>query len=111
MLTNAVDGWAHLWLDGLVHILQSFSRHGAPARKVKDWTGRWWSLWGAVDLVPMGEKVLVAGPGISELWLSGTRLVPEDALATEMTARYDRAAAPPTSRRRGKTARRSRSER
>jgi CubicO group peptidase (beta-lactamase class C family) len=54
MLTNAADGWAHLWLDGLVHILQSFSRHGAPARKVKDWTGRWWSLWGAVDLVPMG---------------------------------------------------------
>jgi hypothetical protein len=48
---------------------------------------------------------------ISELWLSGTRLVPEDALASEMMARYDRAAAPPTSRRRGKTARRSRSER
>ena len=37
--------------------------NGAPSRKVKDWTGRWWSLWGATDLVPMGDKVLMAGPG------------------------------------------------
>ena len=27
------------------------------------WAGRWWSVWGAVDLVPMGNKVLVVGPG------------------------------------------------
>lgn len=63
VLTNSADGWAHPWLDGVVHILQGFARHGAPTRKVKAWTGRWWSLWGAVDLVPMGEKVLVAVPG------------------------------------------------
>jgi CubicO group peptidase (beta-lactamase class C family) len=63
VLTNAVDGWAGPWVDGVTEILQSFARHGAPSRQVKDWTGRWWSLWGAADLVPMGDKVLVAVPG------------------------------------------------
>ena len=63
VLTNAIDGWAHPWLDGIVSILQTFARNGAPTRRVRDWDGRWWSLWSAIDLVPMGEKVLVANPG------------------------------------------------
>jgi CubicO group peptidase (beta-lactamase class C family) len=143
VLTNAIDGWAGPWLDGVIHILQSFARHGAPSRQVKDWTGRWWSLSGTVDLVPMGDKVLVAVPGawapfsnaselritgrsegcialaggygshgepvrcvrrksgkIAELWLSATRLVPEDELAAEMEARYGRPDAVPSGARR-----------
>jgi CubicO group peptidase (beta-lactamase class C family) len=64
VLTNAIDGWAGVWVDGIMHILRAFSRHGAPSRKVSGWAGRWWSLWGAVDLVPMGSKVLVASPGL-----------------------------------------------
>jgi CubicO group peptidase (beta-lactamase class C family) len=64
VLTNAIDGWAHPWLDGIVSILQTFARNGAPTRKVRDWGGRWWSLWTAVDLVPTGDKVLVASPGL-----------------------------------------------
>jgi CubicO group peptidase (beta-lactamase class C family) len=64
VLTNAIDGWAHPWLDGIVSILQTFARNGAPTRKVRDWGGRWWSLWTAVDLVPMDNKVLVANPGL-----------------------------------------------
>jgi CubicO group peptidase (beta-lactamase class C family) len=142
VLTNSIDGWAGPWLDGVTHVLQSFAREGAPSREVKDWTGRWWSLWGAVDLVPMGDKVLVAVPGawapfanaselritdrnegcialasgygshgepvrcvrkksgkIAELWLSATRLVSEDELAAEMTARYDRTTAASPKRR------------
>ncbi len=78
VLTNAADGWAGPWLDGITHILQGFAQGGAPARKVKDWTGRWWSLWGAIDLVPMGGKVLVASPAMwtpfanaSELEITG----------------------------------------
>ena len=63
VLTNAIDGWAGFWVDGAVQILRGFAQHGAPSRKVRDWTGRWWSLWGAVDLVPMGNKVLTVGPG------------------------------------------------
>jgi hypothetical protein len=132
VLTNAVDGPAHLWLDGIMHILQAFARHGAPAARTRDWRGRWWSVWGAVDLVPMGEKVLVAGPalanpfmdaselslsardrgrialangygshgesvrrvrdrtgGVAEVWLGGTRFVPENAISGELLARYD----------------------
>jgi CubicO group peptidase (beta-lactamase class C family) len=64
VLTNAIDGWAHSWLDGIAGILQTFARNGAPTRKVRDWGGRWWSLWSAIDLVPMGDKVLVANPGL-----------------------------------------------
>ncbi len=65
VLTNAIDGWAGQWSDGVINILQAFARHGAPSRRVKDWRGRWWSLWGAIDLVPMGDKVLTVGPGFS----------------------------------------------
>jgi CubicO group peptidase (beta-lactamase class C family) len=63
VLTNAIDGWAGLWVDGVMHILRAFSQRGAPSRKVSGWSGRWWTLWGAVDLVPMGEKVLAMAPG------------------------------------------------
>jgi CubicO group peptidase (beta-lactamase class C family) len=63
VLTNAIDGWAGIWVDGIMHVLQAFARNGAPSRKVRDWNGRWWTLWGAVDLIPMGNKVMLAGPG------------------------------------------------
>jgi len=78
VLTNAVDGWAWLWNDGVIHIMQAFARNGAPGRKTKDWSGRFWSLWGAVDLLPMGNKVLAIMPGFinpfpeaSELEITG----------------------------------------
>src|SRR5882724_3541126 len=133
VLTNAVDGLADLWIEGAIHILQAFARHGAPSARVRDWTGRWWNLWGAVDLVPMGEKVVVAMPDLgnplldaselaiagrdrgrialaggfgshgeraqrtrtaggkpAELWLGGTRFVPEARLVVEAGRRYGR---------------------
>ena len=62
VLTNCIDGLAHLWLDGTIHSLRTFARHGPPARTLRDWSGRWWTLWGAVDLVPTSAKVLVAAP-------------------------------------------------
>lgn len=62
VLTNASDGPAQVWLDGALHILRAFSRHGAPSRRTAAWSGRWWSLWGATDLLPMRDKVLVANP-------------------------------------------------
>jgi CubicO group peptidase (beta-lactamase class C family) len=65
VLTNAIDGWAHPWVDGAIHILRAYAQNGAPTRKVKDWSGRWWTLWGAVDLLPMGDKVVAAGPGFT----------------------------------------------
>ena len=78
LVTNAIDGPADRWMDGVIHILASFAKHGAPTSKVRGWSGRWWSLWGAVDLVPMGGKVIVANPALdnpfmdaSEISLSG----------------------------------------
>ena len=62
VLTNAADGAAHTWIDGALHVLRAFSRHGATSRRTAAWQGRWWSLWGAIDLLPMRDKVLVAHP-------------------------------------------------
>jgi CubicO group peptidase (beta-lactamase class C family) len=62
VLANALDGWADPWVDGVIHILRTYAQNGAPSCKVKDWSGRWWTLWGAYDLLPMGEKVIAAGP-------------------------------------------------
>lgn len=62
VLTNAIDGFAYPWLDGAIHILRAFAQNGAPSRNVSSWVGRWWSIWRAIDLIPMGGKVIVAHP-------------------------------------------------
>jgi hypothetical protein len=62
LLTNAIDGGAPFWMDGVLNILRAFRRRGAPSRRVRDWRGRWWTVWGATDLVPMGNLVLAANP-------------------------------------------------
>lgn len=63
-LTNAADGPSQAWVDGVLRILQACERHGAPSRRSAAWTGRWWSLWGAMDLLPVKDKVLVANPAL-----------------------------------------------
>ena len=103
----------------------------APERRVRDWTGRWWGTFGAVDLVPAGNLVLAANPqllnpfmdaseievtgrdagqivqaagfqshgqavrrvrnkrgAVSEIWLAGSNLKRENALAAELERRY-----------------------
>jgi CubicO group peptidase (beta-lactamase class C family) len=62
ILTNSTDGLAGPWVDGAARILRAFEARGAPKRRVRDWTGRWWSPWGAFDLVPIGNTVLVGNP-------------------------------------------------
>jgi hypothetical protein len=62
VLTNATDGYAGFWTDGAMRILRTFASRGAPKRRVRDWTGRWWTSWGAFDLVPMGNVVLTGSP-------------------------------------------------
>ncbi len=135
VLTNAADGRAVAWVQGTVHILRHFARHGAPSRRLGNWTGRWWTLWGACDLLPVGERVVVVNPGmpdgfpdafkdateievtgrdrgvialaaggashgetvrrvrnasgrVTELWLAGTKYLPEAKVVAEMQARY-----------------------
>jgi CubicO group peptidase (beta-lactamase class C family) len=74
ILTNSVDGWAGIWLGGAMQILRTFARRGAPKRRVRDWTGRWWSLWGAVDLVPIGNLVIVANPHLLNPFMDATEI-------------------------------------
>jgi hypothetical protein len=74
VLTNAVDGMADAWLEGTLHILKRFEAEGAPVTATADWSGRWWSVWGATDLVAMGDKVLLAAPGMTNPFLKVTEL-------------------------------------
>lgn len=60
VVVNAVDGAASSWAGGIVHVLDRFAREGAARGENEAWVGRWWNPWGAVDLVPMGDVVLVA---------------------------------------------------
>jgi CubicO group peptidase (beta-lactamase class C family) len=134
VLTNAADGFSHFWFDSILAIIATFAKNGAPSAKSKSWAGRWWSLWGCFDLVPMGEKVMVALPGlfnpfmdaseikltgrdtgvialaggyashgenvrrvrnasgkVSEVWMSGNKLLSESRVAAEMEKRYEAA--------------------
>ncbi len=79
ILTNAVDGQANPWADGAVRILQAFAKHGAPTARTRDWTGRWWNLWGTLDLLAFGDHVVMAAPG----WVNPLT----DAGEIEVTAR------------------------
>jgi D-alanyl-D-alanine carboxypeptidase len=78
VLTNAIDGSAQSWVDGIAHLLQAFHNGGAPSAEAAAWAGRWWTLWGAIDLVPVGSKVLASPPALnpplsdtSEITLTG----------------------------------------
>ncbi len=74
VLTNAIDGPSHQWADGAIDIIATFARHGAPKGSTRRWTGRWWNTWGACDLVPVGDRVLVARPSLSTPFYGATEL-------------------------------------
>jgi D-alanyl-D-alanine carboxypeptidase len=75
VLTNAADGASQLWLDGALHLLQAFEKHGATSRRTAAWQGRFWNLWGAFDLLPMaGARVLLANPGLPNPVLDATEI-------------------------------------
>ncbi len=76
VLTNAADGPSWPWVEGALHILRMFRQHGAPAGRARHWTGRWWSLWGAADLVPMGSKVIVADPALGNPFFDCGEITP-----------------------------------
>jgi D-alanyl-D-alanine carboxypeptidase len=93
LLLNAVDGPADQWVDGILTILATFAKYGAPKGGVRDWTGRWWTLWGAVDLVPMGETVMVAAPSLPNPFAEASEISVSDKdigrfTAAAGTARY-----------------------
>ncbi|MCW6508742.1 serine hydrolase domain-containing protein [Lichenifustis flavocetrariae] len=66
IVTNCIDGLANPWVEGVLGIFHHFALHGAASPTVADWTGRWWSYWGAFDLVPMGNQVFVTMPALMQ---------------------------------------------
>ncbi len=74
VLSNASDGWAWFWLDGALNIMRAFADRGAPTRRVRDWTGRWWTASGAADLVPMGNRVLVGSPAMGNPFMDASEI-------------------------------------
>jgi D-alanyl-D-alanine carboxypeptidase len=62
VITNAIDGRANVWFESIVQILKTMHDLGTLGLESRDWRARWWSIWGAMDLVPGREKVLSALP-------------------------------------------------
>lgn len=73
-LPNCIDGLANPWVEGVLGIFHHFARHGAAAPGVADWSGRWWTYWGAFDLVPMASKVFVTVPALMQPFTDATEL-------------------------------------
>jgi hypothetical protein len=73
-----------------MQILRAFAAHGAPKRRVRDWTGRWWTPWGAFDFVPMGNIVIVGNPHAFNPFLDATEIevVGRDAGRVSLAAGY-----------------------
>lgn len=61
VMINSIDGPASSWLETLVHILHHYHQAGPTHPDLADWAGRWWNLWGPVDLVPIGDAVVCVG--------------------------------------------------
>lgn len=74
ILSNSLDGAAPFWMDGAMQILRVFKSRGAPDRRLRDWTGRWWTIWGASDFVPLGNRVLVANPQFNNPFMDATEI-------------------------------------
>ena len=74
VLSNSIDGGAPFWLDGCMQILRAFKTRGAPDRQLRNWSGRWWTIWGAVDLVPMGNRVFVATPHFNNPFMDASEI-------------------------------------
>ncbi len=76
ILSNAADGQAGVWVDGALQILRAGLQHGAPGPRTAAWQGRWWTLWGAVDLLPGADRVLVANPALPNPLLDAPQIEP-----------------------------------
>jgi D-alanyl-D-alanine carboxypeptidase len=131
IIVNAVEVAPIVLVDGVISILRACALGGAATTATSKWSGRFWSIWGAVDLLPVGDRILVTLPaqlsplldaielidvgettarigkahGFSShgeaarleldadgrplaLWLGGSRLLPEAALAAEVRQRF-----------------------
>lgn len=82
---HATDGEPQGMLESAARILQTFKRLGPPSSRTADWNGRFWSLWGANDLVPFASCVMVAQPGMADPFADASTLTltgPDEASIT-----------------------------
>jgi CubicO group peptidase (beta-lactamase class C family) len=75
---HAADADPNPLAENGLRILRHFALNGPPTKRTAAWTGRFWSLWGATDLVPAGDRVFLAQPGqanpfadVSEVTVTG----------------------------------------
>jgi CubicO group peptidase (beta-lactamase class C family) len=74
ILTNAIDGLANPWSEAVLGIFRRYAKHGAPGAAQRDWKGRWWTLWGCLDFVPMGDRVFVGNPGLGDPFIDASEV-------------------------------------
>ncbi|HEV2365798.1 MAG TPA: serine hydrolase domain-containing protein [Caulobacteraceae bacterium] len=75
ILTNAADSAPGVLAEGVVRILQTFENGGAPSERAASWAGRWHNPnWGAADLAPVGDKVLLATPALPNPFASPSEI-------------------------------------
>ena len=44
-----------------------------------DWTGRWWGLWGAIELVALGDKIVTFNPAFDLPFAEASEITLSDA--------------------------------
>ena len=83
--THATDGEPNGLAENTLRILQTFATNGPASKKTADWSGRFWSVWGPADFVPMAGKILVAQPGQPNPFADATELTPTGADTARIT--------------------------
>jgi D-alanyl-D-alanine carboxypeptidase len=74
VLTNSLDGLAGVWVEGAVQILRTFASEGPAAEATRGWAGRFWSMWGPMDLVALQDRVKVAQPAFVHPFLDASEI-------------------------------------
>ena len=87
IIVNTVDMPPILLVDGVISFLRACALNGAATLVTSRWSGRFWSIWGAVDLLPVGDRVLVTQPAQLSPLLDAVELID----VGETTARIGKA--------------------
>lgn len=87
IIVNTVDMAPIALVDGVISILRACALKGAATAVTLPWSGRFWSIWGAVDLLPVGDRVLVMQPAQQAPLLDAIELID----VGETTARIGKA--------------------
>lgn len=74
LIVNSVEVSPLVLSDGVIAILRTYREGGAPSVATSAWTGRWWTGWAVLDLVPLRDKVLVAAPALANPMMDAIEL-------------------------------------